>query len=535
MTTQRLKAVVTLGGTVDNSLGSMVRQFEQSTRRMNRETGSLTRQQERLAARIKKAVLAGKDVSQLTRDYQRLSVRIQNAADEAKRLGDLSERGARSQERLANSLRQTGTAAGGIGVAMAGFTAAMTMTNRNTAELEGIASGYDMSVEAYKMWDGIARRMGDGFDGTKIGDLSEELSNKFGEFKNLGEESAFDEVAKALSLDTEKMKGLKTYDQFLYVMQKLEKVTDKQQAATLADKLFGGDGNRVLMWLRNSGYSIDELMTRQKKMILLTDEGRAGAKKFNDAFSSFTSTFGTAWEEIAGIVGGQVAPMLEKTASDFAKWFSEDANKSKLVEGFKEAGRQIRDVGYVIRDIAIYSHEAATALGGWHNVAKVYVGFMAGKFLFSVGSAAMSFFRLAGGFRTAAVAARGFGVALMTTPIGWITAIASAAYLLWENWDWVCSKLGAAWDYLGEKWNALFGDGKEVSVTQNVKKLGVDEFTNNAESRIQAAVPADKSSVTNNIGEIKVYTKEGQSPESFGQAIYEKFKSQKFYDEAEAY
>lgn len=557
MTTQRLRTVVTLGGAVDRSLGQMTQQFAQETRRMGRETGTLSRQQQRLETRIRRAVLAGRDVGQMTREYQRLSRRIREASNETDRLRDLSERGARASERLSRSFSQSGAGLGGAGLATAGFAAAMTMTNQATSEMEGIAAGYDMTVETYALWDGIAKRMGDGFDGTKIGDHLEELSNKFGEFKNLGTESAFDEVAKSLSLDTDKMKGMETYDQYLYVMEKLSKVSDKQQAATLADKLFGGDGNRVVMWLKNSGMSLQELLDRQKKMNLLTDKGREGAKKYNDAWVSATSTFGSAWKEVSGIVGGEVAPMLEGVAADFAAWFRDDANKTKLVNSLKEVGRQLRDVGGVIVDVAVVTNNVAQAFGGWGNVAAGVAAFMGGKLVYSIGAAAASMVSMVGGFgavatfaRTAMVAMRGFSLAAMATPLGIFAVLGTLAYTVWENWDYVSDKLMGAWATLKDMWQSITGMFSDTETSHKIieerqQKNTANPFQTNtfdhsgpsflAAERINAAAPNAGQSVSNNIGEIKVYTREGQNPEEFGKAIYEQFTSQKFHDFAEAY
>jgi len=54
---------------------------------------------------------------------------------------------------------------------------------------------------------------------------------------------------------------------------------------------------------------------------------------------------------------------------------------------------------------------------------------------------------------------RAVGVALFTTPIGWIilgvTALVAAGYLLWKNWDKVSKALGSAWSWLKENWRKL--------------------------------------------------------------------------------
>lgn len=120
----------------------------------------------------------------------------------------------------------------------------VTMTNQQTAEMVGLAQSYDMSIDRFKAWSAIAKSAG--LNGENIGDLIEELSNKFGEFKVLGEQSAVADVFGALGIDQAMLDGMAAADQFEFIMKRLEGVGDKQQAASLADMLFGGEGNKVV-------------------------------------------------------------------------------------------------------------------------------------------------------------------------------------------------------------------------------------------------------------------------------------------------
>ncbi|PKA32549.1 hypothetical protein CWR41_22775 [Cedecea lapagei] len=75
---------------------------------------------------------------------------------------------------------------GAGGIAAAG--SAAIALNAHTAEQTGMARSYGVSTNTFRAWDGIGKQMG--LEGESLGDLAEELANKVGEIKSLGEQSS---------------------------------------------------------------------------------------------------------------------------------------------------------------------------------------------------------------------------------------------------------------------------------------------------------------------------------------------------------
>ena len=119
------------------------------------------------------------------------------------------------------------------------------------------------------------------------------------------------DVFGALGIDQAMMDGMETADQFEFIMNRLQQVGDKQQAASLADMLFGGEGNKITTYIRNTGKSIDELLERQRDLNQLTNEGGLGAQKYGYAFKNLKTVVTSSWQEISGIVGGELAGEID--------------------------------------------------------------------------------------------------------------------------------------------------------------------------------------------------------------------------------
>lgn len=83
----------------------------------------------------------------------------------------------------------------------------MTVTNENTASMVGMTKSYDMTIDRFKAWNGIAVQAG--LNGENIGDMIEKLGNKFGEFKAPGEQSSVADVFGELGIDAAMMEEWK--------------------------------------------------------------------------------------------------------------------------------------------------------------------------------------------------------------------------------------------------------------------------------------------------------------------------------------
>lgn len=173
--------------------------------------------------------------------------------------------------------------------------------------------------------------------------------------------------------------------------------------------------------------------------------------------------------------------LIDKWAGDgtFADWADKVSRNLifamqvgwEVAQGLWEAGKQIVDV---LQNIA-------ACVGGWQTLAKILIALPVAAALLQMavgliqvvaamgimikaGASLVRVFALVGGFGKIGAVLRlllsplalvtraffAFGVAVMTTPVGWIAAavaaIAAAAYLIYDNWDSIGPYFWALWD-----------------------------------------------------------------------------------------
>ncbi|MCY9805518.1 phage tail protein [Vibrio scophthalmi] len=540
---QHLKSVVTLGGAVDPSFKNMASEVDKHLGSATKEVKTLDREQKNLTKQIKKAKLAGADVSLLTKRYDKLGDEIDQASRSAE--------GFQAASDLKGSLKSTAkyaaaTTAGLVGVT--GSVIALTSaTNAATAEQAGFAKAYGMSIEQFNAWGGIAAQAG--LNAENTGDLVEELTNKFGEFKRFGEQSSVSDVFGALGIDAAMMDGLSAAEQFEFVMRRLEKVGDAQQAASLADMLFGGEGNKVVTYIKNSGKSLNELLDAQKAINNLTQEGADGALKYNTALNSVTKSMYTAWQDVAGVVGGEVAPVFDDLSITVSSFVRENRAEiidflSSAVEGSLAFARGVFTLGSAVNDVV-------QVFGGWETVAAGVAGLMAGKMVVGVAGVVSGIGTMITTLGAAKTTMLGLNAVMVANPIGAVAAavglLTAAGVALYQNWDavkeWFEPFFGwfeAKWQgflELGEKAKGMlksvtgflgFGEGDQGSSQGSTGYYG--GHTQNAPSsygygaRAQAAnqstyAAAGGNTVHQKVEKIEIHAAPGQSSEDIGKEV----------------
>lgn len=576
MVTQNLKTVVTLGGTVDSSFSKIGSAFNSSMGKATKTVKELEKEQGKLTKEIKKSKIAGADVGLLTRRYQQLGNELDDAREKAEAFGQASG--------LGNTFRNVATAGtaaiGSIWATTTAVTGLMTVTNDNTATMVGMAKAYDMSIDRFKAWNGVASQAG--LTGENIGDMIEELSNKFGEFKALGEQSSVADVFGALGINEAMMDGMAAADQFEFIMKRLENVADKQQAASLADMLFGGEGNKVTTYIRNTGKSLNTLLDEQRQFNMLTDEGAGGAVSYGHAFKNLTSVISSSWQEISGIVGGEMKDDIEQASSTIGNLFKDNKEQIKgffkgLVDGAKFFGSALLTVGQGVNNLA-------QAFGGWGNIATAVGSVMAAKVvvgLVSFASTGLQLVKTVGMMKTAMI---GLNAVMAANPIGAVTLAVSglifAGIKLYQNWDSVVAWFGEKlnwfktefpntfniiktafdWSPIGmivNNWEPLTGFFTDLwggitgifdsgiakisgiwdtvsgwmdslkfwdsdSTSPQVKsyhQIQTESQPSRAIAAINSSYPARGNTINQQVGEIKVYAAPGQSPVEVAKAV----------------
>ncbi|MFV0576057.1 MAG: phage tail protein [Vibrio sp.] len=464
---QNMKTTVTLGGSIDSSFKTMSSAINSSLGKATKDVKSLEREQEKLNKQIKDSKLAGVSVKLLTKQYDELGDQIAEARKKQAKFSNFSG----SFDKMNTSIRGTIGTVGKLGAAMAGVTSLVAglgiATNMQTAEQLGLAKSYGMTIEQFKSWGSIAEQAG--LNAENTGDLVEELTNKFGEFKALGEQSSVSDVFDTLGIKASMLDGLNAAEQFEFVMKRLEKVQDSQQAASLADMLMGGEGNKIVTYMRSTGKSIDELLGKQKKFNSLSSKGADGAFKFNSAFKSIGTAIGSAWQETAGIIGGSLAPALESLAATIGTTMK--ANKKYIADFGKKLGSwvqkdlpklviNVRDFFGAIGDGIGVINGVAQAFGGWGNVAKIVGSIFAAKVVLGVASFVSSGYQMIKMIGEAKTAMAGFNIVLSANPIGLVVAaVAGLIYAgieLYQNWDKVTAWFAEKFEWFKKEFPKTF-------------------------------------------------------------------------------
>lgn len=85
------------------------------------------------------------------------------------------------------------------------------------------------------------------------------------------------------------------------------------------------------------------------------------------------------------------------------------------------------------------------------------IGVLGAAFTWLAGIAAGASGIISGAMGLVSVAIRGIGAALMANPLGIILALATAAYLIYQNWDTLKKWFSSFFDWVGEKFQSLVG------------------------------------------------------------------------------
>lgn len=578
MAMQNLKTVVTLGGTVDGSFNKIGSAFNESMGKATKTVKELEREQGKLTKEIRKSKLAGADVSLLTRRYQQLGNEINDAKEQAEAFESASGIGSK----LRGVASAGAVAVGSIWAVTTATAGLMTVTNQQTAEMAGMAKAYDMSIDKFAQWGGVAQQAG--LNAENVGDLIEELSNKFGEFKALGKQSSVSDAFGALGINKAMLEGKTATEQFEFIMKRLESVTDKQQAASLADMLMGGEANKLTTYIRNTGKSLNDLLGEQKQFNLLTNEGATGAVSYGKSFKNLTTVISSAWQEISGIVGGEMAADIQQLGSTVSKYVKE--NKEEVVGTLKSLVYGAKDFAVAIWNVGSAVNGVAQSMGGWQVIGTAIASLMAAKLVVGMASFVATGFQVVKAIGLMKTGMAGFNVVMAANPIGLVVAAVGALIFagiqLYQNWDavtaWFSGKLTwfktefpatfnfiktlFDWSPLGlivnhwepitgffsDMWGGITGifDAGLSKVTgiwdtvsgwmdklkfwdgdspapevKSYHQVQQEQRTSRAMTAINGSYPASRGTTVNQkVGEIKVIAAPGQSPQEVAMAVH---------------
>lgn len=360
---QTLKSQIEFSGKLDPSWSGSVKSMEKGVSLLTSRSRQMAAEQRALSSRIREMTKEGKNVSTLQYHYEHLTKSIKET-EKAQAALNSKLGSARRMERFsggtkslmgkARNLSQTGLKwlGGGLLAGATGALASPIMLNKETSEKAGLAKSYGVDTSTFMAWDGLGKMMG--LNGENFGDLFEEYKNKTSDYQDDKSKGAIAEAFPVLGIKPDEMKGMNNQQQVEHLFDKLMAMKDDQLAAGLSDKLFGGEGNKILTYMRLTGKSYQELMEQQKKYNLVTKEGAEGAVAGNMAVSNLWQVLTTSAMEVSGVLGKELGPSITKIADKFADWLKNGGMdsiksiiKNDIIPGVINFGKGLVYVGEV--------------------------------------------------------------------------------------------------------------------------------------------------------------------------------------------
>ncbi|MGY2186200.1 phage tail tape measure protein [Pseudomonas sp. SDO5591_S426] len=261
------------------------------------------------------------------------------------------------------------------------------------------------------------------------------------------------EMFKGLGINIKDASGkLKSSDAlFDTFVDRISKIKDPSLQAQAAVKIFGKSATELLPLIRGGGAGIKEMADEARRLGLVISDS---AVREGETFGDTLDTLHAALSGVGNTIGSALVPQLNKLGTQlietivkyrpqieaFATAFAANLpGNIERVTGF--LGDLYDGVQPVIRVFGMLSDTFGGA-----NVVLAAVGTYIG------GGLVVSLYSLA-------VALKGVGVAILTTPVGWflaaIAAIGAAAFIIYKNWDTIVA-------FFEEKWagvKAAFSDG----------------------------------------------------------------------------
>lgn len=272
-------------------------------------------------------------------------------------------------EKRSEKLKKT---LGGIGkvasLAVGALTGVVGITNHATAETDALAGSVDLTTSKLIAMGNALKPIGFGVE--NVVDLVEEMNNKIGESSGLGEQmTAVKEATHILGLEFRNIKDLAPEDQFYEILDAALQLEDAQQAASAVDMLTGGEGNRIVGFLRDQGKGIREVIAEQERLNFLTGEGVAGARKMDRAVGDLITIGKSFAAQFSGQLGKVLAPTLEALTEILIA--NEELIQSEILKWAEDAGRLFEWIFETVKDIAEVVGTLVQAVGGLKNALRI--------------------------------------------------------------------------------------------------------------------------------------------------------------------
>ncbi|KAF1075911.1 phage tail tape measure protein [Halodesulfovibrio sp. MK-HDV] len=286
---------------------------------------------------------------------------------------------------FASSAKNAKTFTSGIGFAI-NMGKKLASVNAITAGQAALAKSLGVSAKGLETWEGVAQ--GAGLKAGSVGKFMNEMSNKIGKSKQLGNGKPFGGALKKMGLSFKDIEKMSPEQKFKTITSALKKLDDADLAKSLGKQVFGGDSSQFVGHIRTLSGSMDEIYNKQAKQSLLTEEGRQGAEKYSDAMGSIGTVVSSASAEFSGLIGGALEPYVATLAPKIGALFNEHRDDIKkfgkmLGEALPKIGEFAFSLLNVMTSIGSTVLSVTDAVGGFGTVAAIVGSVKATKFLVS--------------------------------------------------------------------------------------------------------------------------------------------------------
>lgn len=223
----------------------------------------------------------------------------------------------------------------------------------------------------------------------------------------------------------------------------------ESQKAYIATQLFGRGGQSLIQMLEGGAEGLNELTAEAERMGIVVDQdGVDSAKAFGDNLDRLKfSLLGVSLS-----IGQHIIPIIEPMINAFREWIitNREMIATAIVDYCREFAETLKQIDFkeLISSMIAFIKQCNSifkALGGLKTVAIVVSAIFASKLLTSI-------FGIVSAVGALTKAVWGLGMAILSTPVGWILAVIAAViyaiYMIYNHWDKLVAFFKASWEFI---------------------------------------------------------------------------------------
>ena len=223
----------------------------------------------------------------------------------------------------------------------------------------------------------------------------------------------------------------------------------ESQKAYIATQLFGRGGQSLIQMLEGGAEGLNALTAEAERMGIVVDQdGVDSAKAFGDNLDRLKfSLLGVSLS-----IGQHIIPIIEPMINAFREWIitNREMIATAIVDYCREFAETLKQIDFkalvtTMIDFVKQCNSIFKALGGLKTVAIAISAIFASKLLTSI-------FGIVSAVGALTKAVWGLGMAILSTPVGWILAVIAAViyaiYMIYNHWDELVAFFKASWEFI---------------------------------------------------------------------------------------